>query len=135
VRFPLVYLPALVSIDLKSKIILFFFPFFFFLDRVSLCSPGCPGTHSIDQAGLELRDLPASAFQVLGLKACATTARLNHIFLSTGVILTIFVHSCLFGFVFETRSHPSPGLGTNTEAPAPALPTCARLYNPVSDEL
>ncbi|GAB1292333.1 Lysosomal Pro-X carboxypeptidase [Apodemus speciosus] len=23
--------------------------------RVSLCSPGCPGTHSVDQAGLELR--------------------------------------------------------------------------------
>jgi hypothetical protein len=43
-------------------------------DSVSLCSPGCPGTHSVDQAGLELRDLPASASQVLGLKACATTA-------------------------------------------------------------
>jgi hypothetical protein len=41
---------------------------------VSLCSPGCPGTHSVDQAGLELRDLPAYAFQVLGLKARATTA-------------------------------------------------------------
>ncbi|GAB1287179.1 Polyadenylate-binding protein [Apodemus speciosus] len=36
--------------------------------RVSLCSPGCPGTHSVDQAGLELRNLPASASQVLGLK-------------------------------------------------------------------
>ncbi len=23
--------------------------------RVSLCSPGCPGTHFVDQAGLELR--------------------------------------------------------------------------------
>ena len=34
---------------------------------------GCPGTHSIDQAGLELRNSPASASQVLGLKACATT--------------------------------------------------------------
>jgi hypothetical protein len=45
-------------------------------DRVSLCSPGCPGTHSVDQAGLELRNPPASASQVLGLKACATTARL-----------------------------------------------------------
>jgi hypothetical protein len=33
----------------------------------------CPGTHSVDQAGLELRNLPASAFQVLGLKVCATT--------------------------------------------------------------
>jgi hypothetical protein len=46
-----------------------------FRDRVSLCSPGCPGTHSGDQAGLELRNPPASASQVLGLKACATTAR------------------------------------------------------------
>ena len=45
----------------------------FFRDRVSLCSPGCPGTHFVDQAGLELRNLPASASQVLGLKACATT--------------------------------------------------------------
>jgi hypothetical protein len=47
-----------------------------FRDRVSLCSPGCPGTHFVDQAGLELRNLPASASQVLGLKACTTTARL-----------------------------------------------------------
>jgi hypothetical protein len=52
-----------------------FFLFLFFRDRVSLCSPGCPGTHFVDQAGLELRKLPASASQVLGLKACATTAR------------------------------------------------------------
>jgi hypothetical protein len=43
-----------------------------FQDRVSLCSPGCPGTHFVDQAGLELRNPPASASQVLGLKACAT---------------------------------------------------------------
>jgi hypothetical protein len=41
-----------------------------FWDRVSLCSPGCPGTHFVDQAGLELRNPPASASQVLGLKAC-----------------------------------------------------------------
>jgi hypothetical protein len=38
-----------------------------------MCSPGCPGTHSIDQAGLKLRNLPATASRVLGLKACATT--------------------------------------------------------------
>jgi hypothetical protein len=57
----------------------FFFLFFFFFflgfrDRVSLCSPGCPGTRSVDQAALELRNPPASASQVLGLKVCATTA-------------------------------------------------------------
>jgi hypothetical protein len=51
--------------------------FCFFRDRVSLCSPGCPGTHSVDQAGLELRNPPVSASQVLGLKVCATTARLR----------------------------------------------------------
>jgi hypothetical protein len=44
-----------------------------FQDRVSLYSPGCPGTHFVDQAGLKLRNPPVSAFQVLGLKACATT--------------------------------------------------------------
>jgi hypothetical protein len=44
-------------------------------DKISLYSPGCPGTHSVDQAGLELRNPPASASQVLGLKVCATTAR------------------------------------------------------------
>jgi hypothetical protein len=52
----------------------FVFIFVFFPDRVSLYSPGCPGTHSVDQAGLELRNPPASASQVLGLKTCATTA-------------------------------------------------------------
>jgi hypothetical protein len=42
--------------------VMFVFFFFFWCgecrDRVSLCSPGCPGTHSVDQAGLELRNLP-----------------------------------------------------------------------------
>jgi hypothetical protein len=46
---------------------------FVFRDRVSLYSSGCPGTRFADQAGLELRNLPASASRVLGLKACATT--------------------------------------------------------------
>ena len=50
-----------------------------FRDRVSLYSPGCPGTHSVDQAGLELRNSPASASQVLGLKVCATTPS-RHVF-------------------------------------------------------
>jgi hypothetical protein len=55
-----------------------------FRDRVSLYSPGCPGTHFVDQAGLELRNLPASASRVLGLKACATTAWLHSAFLYSG---------------------------------------------------
>jgi hypothetical protein len=52
----------------------FVFFLFYFRDRVSLYSPDCSGTHFVDQAGLELRNLPASASQVLGLKACTTTA-------------------------------------------------------------
>jgi hypothetical protein len=48
-----------------------------FRDRVSLYSPGCPGTYSVDQAGLKLRNQPTSASQVLGLKACATTTWWN----------------------------------------------------------
>jgi hypothetical protein len=60
---------------LFSFFLFLLFFFFAFQDRVSLCSPGCPGTHSVDQAALELRNLPASASQVLGLKVCATTAR------------------------------------------------------------
>lgn len=39
----------------------------------SLCSPGYPVTRSVDQAGLELRGMPA--FGMLGLEACATMAR------------------------------------------------------------
>jgi hypothetical protein len=61
---------------LCDELFLFFvfcFVVFVFRDRVSLCSPGCPGTHSVDQAGLELRNPPASASRVLGLKVCATT--------------------------------------------------------------
>jgi hypothetical protein len=46
---------------------LFIYLFLFFQDRVSY-SPGCPGTHSIDQAHLKLRDPAASTPQVLELK-------------------------------------------------------------------
>jgi hypothetical protein len=46
-----------------------------FRDNVSLCSPGCPGAHSVDQAGLELRNPTASASQVVRLKASATTSQ------------------------------------------------------------
>jgi hypothetical protein len=43
--------------------VLFGFPFWvrWHLDRFSLYSPGCPGTHSVDQSVLELRNPPASA--------------------------------------------------------------------------
>jgi hypothetical protein len=44
---------------------------FGFRDRVFLCSPGWPG----NQAGLEIKDPPAFASRVLGLKASTTTAQ------------------------------------------------------------
>ena len=52
--------------------------YLFILTRqVFLCScPSHPGTHSVDLAVLELRDLPASASQVLGLKACTIMSSL-----------------------------------------------------------
>jgi hypothetical protein len=48
---------------------------FIFLGRVSLCSSGCFGICSVDlfwyfQAGLKLRDPPASVSRVLELKVC-----------------------------------------------------------------
>lgn len=39
---------------------------------VSLSESGCPGTHSTEQAGLELRDMSAFASQVLESQAWAT---------------------------------------------------------------
>ena len=56
-----------------SVFFVFVFVFVFvFQARVSLYSPGCPGLPFVDQAGLELRNLPASAFQVMGLNVCTT---------------------------------------------------------------
>jgi hypothetical protein len=49
------------------------FCFVLFLRQGFSVSPGCPGTHSVDHAGLGLRNPPASASQVLGLKTCAKT--------------------------------------------------------------
>ena len=75
---------------------IFLFVCFVFLDWVSLYSPGCPGTHSVHQAGLELRNPPASASQVLELKACTTTTRLmggcfKHTHIANKTILLTFI--------------------------------------------
>jgi hypothetical protein len=55
-------------IQLKKNFNTHTYCFSVFRDRVYLYNPGCPGTHFVDQAGLELRNPPASASQVLGLK-------------------------------------------------------------------
>jgi hypothetical protein len=69
--------------------------FLSFRDGVSPYSPGCPGTHSVDQAGFELRNPPASASQVLGLKACATTAWLNLFLIIAGCSVIILTQLAL----------------------------------------
>jgi hypothetical protein len=73
---------------------LFVFVFFVFVfqDRVLLCRPGCPGTYSVDQAGLELRNLPASASQVV----CHHT-RLWCVFLREPTFLfsSCGIHACV----------------------------------------
>jgi hypothetical protein len=61
-------LPPQVTLSICSEVF-----FFSFRDSVSLYSLGCPGAHFVDQAGLELRNPPASASWVLGLKVYATT--------------------------------------------------------------
>ena len=47
--------------------------FLVFRDKVYRCNYGCPRTHPADQAGLDLRDLLTSTYQILGLKARSTT--------------------------------------------------------------
>jgi hypothetical protein len=79
-----------------------FFIFLVFRDRVSLNSLGCPGTHFVDQAGLELRNPPASAFQVLGLKACATRLAISKI-----LMLELF---CVAIFSYFLHLEGTPGL-------------------------
>ena len=72
--------PVLKAIFLSFFFFFFFFFFFLFSETgFPLCSPGYFGTHSVIQAGLKLRNLPASASasasQVLGLTVCTNTAR------------------------------------------------------------
>jgi hypothetical protein len=83
----------IVTLALGREITFFFtkyfcFVLFCFLDRVSLYSPGCPGTHFVDQAGLQLRNLPASASRVLGLNVCATMPGLKILFIYLFILYT-----------------------------------------------
>jgi hypothetical protein len=74
-----------------------------FRDRVSLYIPGCPGAHFVDQASLELRNLPASASQVLGLKACATMPGYHVVF----VFEFVYIMDYVDGFPYIKPSlHP-----------------------------
>lgn len=59
--------PEVTTLFISFSIRLFF-KLLFIENRISLCSPGRSGTHSVDQASLKLSDLPASTSHVLGLK-------------------------------------------------------------------
>ena len=86
----------------------FFFLFLFcfvFRDRVSLYGPGWPGTHFVYQVGLELRNPPASASQVLGLKTCLTTAQL---FFFLKIYLFIVCEYTVAVFRHTRRGHRIP---------------------------
>jgi hypothetical protein len=95
----------------KEKQVCLFISMFIYLfrDKVSLYSPGCPGTHSVDQAGLEVRNLSASLSQVLGLKVCGTTVRFMCSFLTERprrsllfcvcVCVCVCVYVCLHAFL------------------------------------
>lgn len=54
-----IYLKPTSNLALNCGVVFFIVVvlFFVFQDRVSLCSPGCRGTHSVDQVGLELLPL------------------------------------------------------------------------------
>ena len=70
----------------------------------SFLSPGCPETSSIDQAGLKLRDPPASASRVLRLKVCTTTIWLLPRFLGSQSVENMTVEST----VLNETCIPSP---------------------------
>jgi hypothetical protein len=77
------------------KILFYLFFFLVFRDRVSLYSPGCPGTHFVDQAGLELRNPPASASA--GIKGRRHHAWLKILFL---FLIFIFLTMNLFKKIY-----------------------------------
>jgi hypothetical protein len=78
------------------------------------------GTHSVDQAGLKLRDPPASVSQMLGLKVCATMPS-NHGDLNFLFLLLLIIYWCVHLHVgiaqsAEARSNKFPGPRVNRES-------------------
>ena len=66
---PIFFLSAGITGPHSYKVVGFLFCFILCgFERVYLCSPGCLGISSVDQAGLELEDLPASLCSLLELR-------------------------------------------------------------------
>jgi hypothetical protein len=84
---------------------------FGFLRQGFSAQSSCPGTHFVDQAGLELRNPPASDSRVLGLKGCATTARLCCSFETRSLYIALAVPElCVYMRLALTFPSPSPSL-------------------------
>jgi hypothetical protein len=104
-QFPLLYsLPdQYTSKYYPMPFVCLFVCLFVFRDRVSLYSPGYPGTHFVDQVSLELRNPPASASQVLGLKACTTTAWPLCLKVAKLSLQTLHLKACLYSVGTKNR--------------------------------
>jgi hypothetical protein len=75
-----------------------FFCFLFFRDRVSLCIPGCPGTHSVDQTWLASNSeiclpLPPN----VGITGVPPLLSFHNVCLFG--LLVVFLFVCLFGWL------------------------------------
>ena len=83
--------------------VLFYWGFFFlvFRSRQGFCIALAVLELNVDQADLELRNPPASASQVLGLKVCATTAQLVWFF----VCLFCLFFVCKMGMCLDGGWH------------------------------
>jgi hypothetical protein len=87
---------------LPLRLFLFFFSFFFFFffetGFLYIALAVLELTHSVDQVGLELRNPPVSDSEVLGLKACTTTAQLIDFSWCVYILL-------LFSIIWEKAVH------------------------------
>jgi hypothetical protein len=66
--------------DLEISLSLSLFLSFVFEDRVSLCSPGSPGTCFVDQAGLKLTEITLPCLHSAGIKGVYRHALLEMVF-------------------------------------------------------
>jgi hypothetical protein len=79
----------------KNGLFLFYFCFCsffppFFQDRISQCVPGCPGTYSVDQAGLKM----------LGFKPCATTTPPGLFFTFQIILFNFYLYQRFLNVVY-----------------------------------
>jgi hypothetical protein len=79
---------------------------FVFRDRVSLYSSGCPGTHFVDQAGLELKKSTCLCLPSAAIKGVCHHARLAREVLLVVVVILFYFIFC--GTWFQERRQYSP---------------------------